>query len=151
MSVEGITSTVSSVVVSNTNYTNVSTKPVTNIENNDMSAQTGANNVGVADTYAVNRHARNVGNENPSNEDRDQKNGKQPSERTIKQAVSDINRKLNNNTIAEFGYHEDTKRVTIKIVNKDTKEVVKEIPPEKTLDMIAKAWELAGILVDERK
>ena len=73
------------------------------------------------------------------------------STRTIKQVVSDINRKLNNNTIAKFGYHEDTNRVTIKIVDKDTEDVIKEIPPEKTLDLIAKAWELAGILVDEKK
>ena len=52
---------------------------------------------------------------------------------------------------AIFGFHDKTNRVTIKIVDKDTKEVIKEIPPEKTLDMIAKAWELAGILVDERR
>ena len=78
-------------------------------------------------------------------------NEKQPSESTLKQIVSDINKKLNNNTSAEFGYHEKTNRVTIKIVDKETKEVIKELPPEKTLEMIAKAWELAGILVDERK
>ena len=34
---------------------------------------------------------------------------------------------------------------------KETKEVIKELPPEKTLDMIAKAWELAGLLVDEKR
>ena len=50
-----------------------------------------------------------------------------------------------------FGVHEATKRVTIKIVDKDTKKVVKEFPPEKTLDMIAKVWEMAGILVDEKR
>ena len=55
------------------------------------------------------------------------------------------------NTEAVFGFHDKTNRVTIKIVDKDTKKVVKEFPPEKTLDMIAKAWELAGIMVDERK
>ncbi len=76
---------------------------------------------------------------------------RKPSERTIKQAVSDLNRKINHNTVAEFGYHEPTNRVTIKIVDKDTKEVIKEVPPEKTLEMIAKVWEIAGILVDERK
>jgi flagellar protein FlaG len=38
----------------------------------------------------------------------------------------------------------------IKIVDKDTKEVLKEYPPEKTLDMIAKVWEVAGLLVDEK-
>ena len=49
-----------------------------------------------------------------------------------------------------FGIHDATNRVMIKIVDKDTKEVLKEYPPEKTLDMIAKVWEVAGLLVDEK-
>ncbi len=56
-----------------------------------------------------------------------------------------------NGTEAVFGIHEKTNRVTIKIVDKKTKEVIKEVPPEKTLDLIAKAWELAGIMVDEKR
>lgn len=52
---------------------------------------------------------------------------------------------------AVFGIHDGTNRVTIKIVDRDTKEVIKELPPEKTLDMIAKVWEMAGILVDEKR
>ena len=63
--------------------------------------------------------------------------------------VKDIRKVLNNNTIAEFGYNEPTNRITIKI--KDTDEVIKEIPSEKALEMLAKAWELAGIMVDERR
>ena len=51
---------------------------------------------------------------------------------------------------AVFGIHDGTNRVMIKIVDKDTKEVIKEFPPEETLDMIAKVWELAGIMIDER-
>jgi flagellar protein FlaG len=54
-------------------------------------------------------------------------------------------------TFCEFAYNEDTKRVSIKLVDDETKEVIKEIPPEETLEMIAKMWELAGILVDERR
>jgi flagellar protein FlaG len=68
----------------------------------------------------------------------------------IKKAIEDINKKAHNSE-AIFGIHEATQRVTIKIVDKDTKEVIKELPPEKTLDMIAKVWELAGILVDEKR
>ena len=52
---------------------------------------------------------------------------------------------------AVFGVHEKTNRVTIKIVDKKTKEVIKEVPPEKTLNMIAKVWEIAGLLVDEKR
>lgn len=68
----------------------------------------------------------------------------------IKKAVENMNKNLSNSE-AIFGIHDATNRVTIKIVDKETKEVIKEIPPEKTLDMIAKAWELAGILVDEKR
>ena len=68
----------------------------------------------------------------------------------IKKAIEDINKKANNSE-AIFGIHEETNRVTIKIVDKDTKKVIKELPPEKTLDMIAKVWELAGLMVDEKR
>ncbi|MEG1847122.1 MAG: flagellar protein FlaG [Lachnospiraceae bacterium] len=68
----------------------------------------------------------------------------------MKKAVDKLNKNLNNSE-AIFGIHEGTHRVTIKIIDKTTKETIKELPPEKTLDMIAKAWELAGLLVDERR
>lgn len=38
----------------------------------------------------------------------------------------------------------------VKVVNTETDEVIREIPPEKILDMVAKMWELAGIMVDEK-
>lgn len=79
------------------------------------------------------------------------KNGNPPSENTIKQAISDINKKINSDTVAEYGYHEKTKRVTIKLVDKKTDETIREFPAEETLDMIAKVWELAGMFVDERR
>ena len=63
----------------------------------------------------------------------------------IKKAVDEVNKKAVNSE-AIFG-----NRVTIKIIDKDTKKVLKEIPPEKTLDMIAKVWELAGLMVDEKR
>lgn len=69
----------------------------------------------------------------------------------IKKAVEQINKKMSVHSEAVFGIHEDTNRVTIKIVDKNTKETIKELPPEKTLDMIAKVWEMAGILVDEKR
>ncbi len=75
---------------------------------------------------------------------------KQPSNDQIKKAVETLNKKMTHSE-AVFGIHEETNRVTIKIIDKDTKEVIRELPPEKTLDMIAKVWELAGILVDEKR
>ncbi len=70
----------------------------------------------------------------------------------IKKAVDDINKSvIGNDSEAIFGIHDKTNRVTIKIVDKKTKEVIREYPPEKTLDMIAKVWEMAGIMVDEKR
>ncbi len=70
----------------------------------------------------------------------------------LKKAIAEMNKKINNsNEEAVFGVHEDTNRIMIKIMDKETKEVIKEFPPEKTLDMIARIWEMAGILVDEKR
>ena len=68
----------------------------------------------------------------------------------IKKAVEEINKKAHNSE-AIFGVHEETNRVTIKIVDKETKEIIKEFPPDKTLDMIARVWEMAGLMVDEKR
>lgn len=68
----------------------------------------------------------------------------------VKKAVEDLNRQMKD-SVAVFGIHEKTNRVTIKIVDKSTEKVIKEFPPEETLDMIAKVWEVAGILVDEKR
>lgn len=74
----------------------------------------------------------------------------QMNQETIKKAVEEINKNVRNSE-AIFGIHDATNRITIKIVDKETKEVVKEYPPEKTLDMIAKVWEMAGLMVDEKR
>ena len=69
----------------------------------------------------------------------------------VKNAVDDINKKIKpSHNNLQFSYHEKTHRISITVKNDEGK-VIKEIPPEKTLDMIAKAWELAGILVDEKR
>ncbi len=74
------------------------------------------------------------------------------SENQIKQAIRDANNKMKNHrTRCEFSYHEETKRVSITVLDEETKEVIREIPPEETLQMIQKMWELAGIIVDEKR
>ena len=50
-----------------------------------------------------------------------------------------------------FKIHERTNEVMVKIIDADTEEVIREIPPEKLLDMFANMLELAGLIVDERR
>jgi flagellar protein FlaG len=75
---------------------------------------------------------------------------REQSQEQIKKAIEKLNKSMTHSE-AIFGIHEATNRVLIKIVDKETKEVIKELPPEKTLDMISKVWELAGMLVDEKR
>lgn len=86
--------------------------------------------------------------EQPVKEDKN--SDREASNEQIREAVEKINKSMPN-TEAVFGIHDKTNRVTIKIVDKDSRKVIKEFPPEKTLDLIAKAWEMAGILVDEKR
>lgn len=85
-----------------------------------------------------------------SDDQKDKGREGEASREAIKKAVNDINKHANG-TEAIFGIHDKTNRVTIKIVDKDSREVIKEIPAEETLDLIAKAWEMAGIMVDEKR
>ena len=97
-------------------------------------------------TTSIVENAQEKGQADSSEQNKDQ----QLTHEQIRKAVEQLNRNLSNSE-AVFGIHEDTNRVMIKIVDKSTKEVIKELPPEKTLDMIAKVWEIAGLLVDERR
>lgn len=79
-----------------------------------------------------------------------QQNEHAPSEATIDDAVKKANLRMEH-TRCEYSYHKKTNRVSIKVINADTDEVIREIPPEKSLDMLQKMWEMAGILVDEKR
>ena len=85
-----------------------------------------------------------------SNQDKS-KQDKQSRETSIMGTSKVINKLINRNTVAEFGFYENTNKVIIKIKDKDTNEVIKEIPSEKALEIFEKALELAGILVDEKR
>ncbi|MCR4617413.1 MAG: flagellar protein FlaG [Lachnospiraceae bacterium] len=95
----------------------------------------------------------NIGSKSESNNGSNQQDSSKQAttnNEQLKKALEQFN-KSRGNSEAVYGIHEGTNRVTIKIVNKDTHEVIKELPPEKTLDMIARVWEMAGILVDEKR
>ena len=79
-----------------------------------------------------------------------QNQNKEMSDETIRRAIQELNKK-DVKVESQFGIHEGTNRITVKIVDKETKEVLKEVPSEKMLDMIAKVWEYAGLFVDEKR
>ncbi len=46
--------------------------------------------------------------------------------------------------------HEKTKTIMYVMKDSKTDEIVREFPPKKVQDMIAKMWEIAGLFVDEK-
>lgn len=139
-------------VVSSTGYQSTAVKPVKEPEQVVNNAQEAvAASVAITQSTVVKSN-----NEQSRGDDKDgqnsEKNGAKSEKKTATMKdISEINKVINQNIIAEFGYNEPTNRVTIKIKDKETDEVIKEIPSEKALEMLAKAWELAGLLVDEKR
>ena len=114
-------------------------------ENKEVSTPAQVTNVDpvtVSVSKADNKDGQSAGNQNAEQQ--------QAANEKVKKAVEQLNRNMPHSE-AVFGIHDGTNRVMIKIVDKDTKEVIKEFPPEETLDMIEKVWELDGIMVDERR
>ncbi|MDR7856881.1 flagellar protein FlaG [Tissierella sp.] len=69
--------------------------------------------------------------------------------------VIDIIEKANKDFVVydrrfEFSIHEKTKEIMVKVIDTTNGEVIRELPPEKVLDMVAAIWEVVGIIVDKK-
>ncbi|KNZ70102.1 flagellar protein FlaG protein [Thermincola ferriacetica] len=70
--------------------------------------------------------------------------------------VNDAVEKLNKtarifNKSLHFRFHKEAKRWQVQVMNLDTGEVIREIPPSEILDVVAKIQEIVGVFVDERR
>lgn len=54
------------------------------------------------------------------------------------------------NTFLKFEYHEKLNEYYVTIVDEQTQEVIREIPPKKMLDIFATMTEFIGLLVDKK-
>lgn len=87
--------------------------------------------------------------EAPNSQDNEQRDKKIAQ---LKSAMDMANNKLKfTRTKCEFKYYDDVNRVAIKVIDRETEEVIREIPPEETIELVQKLWEMAGILVDEKR
>ncbi|MFZ5354302.1 MAG: flagellar protein FlaG [Bacillota bacterium] len=74
------------------------------------------------------------------------------SEQMLENSIKQANKTLEQfNKMIERTVHEKTHTIMYVLKDTVTKEVIREFPPKKIQDMIAKMWEMAGILVDERR
>ncbi|NFF64936.1 flagellar protein FlaG [Clostridium sporogenes] len=73
------------------------------------------------------------------------------STKEVKDSVDKLNKLLEGKDIClEYEIYGKFRDLTIRLIDIKTKEVIKEIPPRKIIDMVAKLCEMAGILVDEK-
>jgi flagellar protein FlaG len=72
-------------------------------------------------------------------------------EEFLQKLIDQVNSRLSGgNRVFNYSRHEKTGQLVIKILDRDTKEVVREIPPEKSLDAVARMWDMMGIFVDNK-
>ncbi len=71
-------------------------------------------------------------------------------EKQMRDIVDKINSRLTTNTEVNFSFHAKSNRLNIKIVDKETKEVVKEWPSEKSLDLLAKLIDKEAVVLDKK-
>ncbi|WP_427109453.1 flagellar protein FlaG [Lysinibacillus xylanilyticus] len=69
----------------------------------------------------------------------------------VQQAVDTMNQMLEvSHSEAKFVYHEGLERYYVTVVDQDTDEVLKEIPPKKLLDTFYEMQKMLGIIVDKK-
>ncbi len=82
-----------------------------------------------------------------SGEDK-QVSSRENSEETV-QKLNNALEEIKHNRL-EFSVHEDTGRTVVKIIDQDTGEVIKQLPPEELLDLAEKLKEMSGVLFDKK-
>ncbi len=90
------------------------------------------------------------GTEPDGRDGKGQDQGKEPAKSSMEAAMSLLNSQIAK-THCAYSYDESTKRVSIKIYDDETDELIREVPPEKSLEALKKMWEIAGIIVDEKR
>ena len=71
-----------------------------------------------------------------------------------KDKLKEIENELNNvaaslNFDLNFQIHKDSGKIYVKIIDKNSHKVIREIPPESTLDFLSKFEKMIGILFDK--
>ena len=66
--------------------------------------------------------------------------------------LSDLEKdiELIHNVDLQFSVHKSTGRTMVRVINKDTGNTIREIPPKEILDLAAKIDEMIGILFDRK-
>lgn len=96
---------------------------------------------------------KNDSQEENLNDGKEKREGKEFlfTEKELLKAIESTNEKLQTyNSKIEFYIHEKTRDIMVRVVDVETGEIKREVPPKKMEDIMANILEKAGLLIDER-
>lgn len=104
------------------------------------------------DNYSlVSKNEQRVELENSRNNEFEFIETKDYTDEDVESAVRYINRFFgDSHAILRYERHEKSNIMVLKLVDEETQEVLKEIPPEKIIDMVNRICELVGLAVDKK-
>lgn len=91
-----------------------------------------------------------LGDDSSKGKTQDNKKDKEVAQSTLESAMSNMNSRIKK-TRCEYDFDDPTNTITVKVYDKDTGDLIREVPPEKSLEAIKKIWEIAGLIVDEKR
>jgi len=111
------------------------------------------------DTGASIKDLQNTSKSIPTNSAEQQSKDKQATQEEeqaisndgLQQVIDTVNDFLQvNHSSSKFVLHEGLDRYFVQVVDTETEEVVKEIPPKKLLDAFYEMQKLVGVIIDEK-
>ena len=91
-----------------------------------------------------------IRHQSESNEQGSQQQGILREPKSLEQAVQDINQQLKVfDRRLHYRIDQDTKKVVVKVINVESGETVRQIPPDQVLKAAKLIHELRGLLIDE--
>jgi flagellar protein FlaG len=80
-----------------------------------------------------------------------QENGGEPSRDSLEKAIEKLSKTTEFvDKRLQFSIHKESERMQVFVIDNETQEVIKKIPPEEFLDIVARIQEMVGLLLDER-
>lgn len=67
----------------------------------------------------------------------------------VRQQLNEALKRMN--VGVDFNINRDLDQVVVEVVNRETHEVIRQVPPEEMLEMAKRMEELSGVLLDERR
>lgn len=102
-------------------------------------------------TYGNHTHIKNINIEQSSKSCEQEDIKEQNKNKLIKKNIEEASGNIEiGNKRLEFSIHKETNQIMIKVIDNNTHQLIREVPPEKILDIMAKMMEVSGNIIDKR-